>query len=784
MHSQSTFLRSGILRSRLFALATLWLCALVVGAGCGASSPPRLKSADAQSLPQRSEVLPDDGQALIPVYADDPASGNPDAPATLVVFSDFECPFCAMHARSVDSLRDAFGESELRIVFKQMPLDMHQHARPAAEAAHAVFLVGGMRAYEKYAALLFQHQSSLGDDRYRELAALVGVQLEDFEKVLASGEPKRKVDKDRALAEKLGVQGTPESFLNGLRIGGVIPSRGFEPILKAEIARVETTRKSSGKPYTYRLALEANRGKSLGGDDDQEEPPRWKVPLGKSPSLGSTGAPVTLVVFSDFESTECRAFAEKLQRLMGQVDKDLRVVFKNRPLASHRRAEAAAQLAMHAYATGGNAAFWKVHDRLFSVGKPLDDSTLLEIARGAGLDVEKAKQAIIKEEQKARIASDENLADDLDVFEVPAVFVNGRRLAGALSPTELARVFGEELELAHALIEKGTPAAVVYDTLQSQARDASVPRAIRIAPARAAPSRGPATAKVTIEEFADFQCPYCARARKVVSSIEKAYPGRVRVVWRHFPLRMHRFAQIAAEAAMEAKKQRGPNGFWALHDKFFERTESGQSIDFDTIMADARAVGLDEKALERALDSGAHAAAVGRDRDEAVRAGFSGAPTFVVGGYVVEGGASEAKLKKWVDYVLEHGAARFQTDEHAEAPTVLADGKLVKRDVKVGTGRELPRRAHIKVHYELKLDNGEKVDSSRDRGQPIAIELGKHQVIEGWERGLVGMKEGGVRTLDVPPALGYGARGRPPKVPGNATLHFEIELIQVSDPKG
>jgi FKBP-type peptidyl-prolyl cis-trans isomerase len=96
-------------------------------------------------------------------------------------------------------------------------------------------------------------------------------------------------------------------------------------------------------------------------------------------------------------------------------------------------------------------------------------------------------------------------------------------------------------------------------------------------------------------------------------------------------------------------------------------------------------------------------------------------------------------------------------------------------DVIEGTGRPAPPGGRVKVHYIGWLTDGTKFDSSLDRGQPIEFPL--TGVIRGWQDGIPGMKPGGVRRLLIPPALGYGMRGAPGAIPPNATLVFEVELL-------
>jgi FKBP-type peptidyl-prolyl cis-trans isomerase len=104
-------------------------------------------------------------------------------------------------------------------------------------------------------------------------------------------------------------------------------------------------------------------------------------------------------------------------------------------------------------------------------------------------------------------------------------------------------------------------------------------------------------------------------------------------------------------------------------------------------------------------------------------------------------------------------------------------------DTTVGTGALATAGHKVSVHYTGWLYNngqkGAKFDSSLDRGQPFSFGLGAHQVIQGWDEGVAGMKVGGKRTLIIPPELAYGARGAGGVIPPNATLMFDVELLKV-----
>ncbi len=108
----------------------------------------------------------------------------------------------------------------------------------------------------------------------------------------------------------------------------------------------------------------------------------------------------------------------------------------------------------------------------------------------------------------------------------------------------------------------------------------------------------------------------------------------------------------------------------------------------------------------------------------------------------------------------------------------LFSQELLIQDTKQGLGREAIRGNTVVVHYTGKLTNGKVFDSSVDRGEPFSFVLGQGQVIQGWERGILGMKEGGKRKLTIPPNLGYGTRPVGP-IPANSTLIFDVELLKV-----
>ena len=117
--------------------------------------------------------------------------------------------------------------------------------------------------------------------------------------------------------------------------------------------------------------------------------------------------------------------------------------------------------------------------------------------------------------------------------------------------------------------------------------------------------------------------------------------------------------------------------------------------------------------------------------------------------------------------------------EPSASATASATDQLQVTDEKVGTGAEAVAGKTVTVNYVGTLTNGTKFDSSYDRNQPFSFQLGGGQVIKGWDQGVAGMKVGGKRKLVIPPDLGYGAQGAGSSIPPNATLVFEVELLDV-----
>jgi FKBP-type peptidyl-prolyl cis-trans isomerase len=116
--------------------------------------------------------------------------------------------------------------------------------------------------------------------------------------------------------------------------------------------------------------------------------------------------------------------------------------------------------------------------------------------------------------------------------------------------------------------------------------------------------------------------------------------------------------------------------------------------------------------------------------------------------------------------------------KEGEEKFITTKSGLKYADQKVGDGAEAKAGSRVKVHYTGTLESGKQFDSSKGK-DPLPVTIGAGRVIKGWEEGLQGMKVGGKRKLIIPPELGYGAEGYPDVIPGNATLIFIVEMVEV-----
>jgi protein-disulfide isomerase len=585
---------------------------------------------------------------------------------TIVEFSDFQCPFCAIAEPTLARVRDAYGPDTVRIVWKDNPLPFHPNARSAAEAAAGVYALAGNEAFWRFHDLAFSGQKSLGEESYVAWAQQAGVRdPRAFQSGLESHLWAGKVDAAVSEARELGAVGTPWFFINGVRLAGAEPFQAFQNVIDMQVIAART-KIAGGTPAdrVYAVLSKENISTQRADRDDDEDDTKtvFKVPVGSSPSRGDPGALVTIVEYADYQCPYCSRVEPTLRELRASYRDKLRFVFKDEPLTFHARAEPAAEAALEVRAEKGDEAFWAMHDRLLEGPRDLSDDALAQLAASVGAQADKVRVAISKHAHKAEIDADVESAQDFDATGTPHFFINGRRLAGAQPKDAFVAIIDEEVKKAQALIDAGAKRGTLYDALTKDGKGPPEPeRKDANALPASDPARGPSSAKVTIHEFADFQCPFCARAEATLKEISKNYGNQVRFVWHDLPLPFHENAMTAARAGREAQRQRGDRAFWDLHDKWLSE---GAGLARGELDGDARALGMNMVKWRAALDGDAHKDAIDADRDAAEALGFSGTPSFLVvpagakSGYSIVGAQGYARFHEIVERALgEAGGA-------------------------------------------------------------------------------------------------------------------------------
>ncbi len=603
-----------------------------------------------------------------------PARGADTARVEIVEVSDFECPYCARVAPTLQELERTYGP-DLRFVFLHQPLGFHKRATPAAIAATAAGLQG--RFWELHDAL-FAHQKALGDDDIRGYAAAAGLDLRAFDQDLGDPALAAWVNANKRVASAAGARGTPTFFINGVKLAGAQPVEAFKRLIDAELDqskaagrqgaewRAERTRLNDPLLHSFLYGsqlpegLTADQIPSLGG-------PRlaidaWRVavtPADAARGGSADSAPVTMVVFADLECPFCRRAHETVEKVRAKYGDRLRYVFKHRPLSFHTRALPAARAALCAQQQGR---FWELHDLIYTQYETLTDDVLARFAREAGVTLG-AKGAdwracLASDAVTQRLAADAALARSVGARGTPTFFINGRKLAGAQPLEEFELLIDEELARAQTFRDAGVPAAELYAALtgKAQVKQALGAETFEL-DMNGTPLLGPKDAPIVLTVFADFECPYCAKIRPALDAVRQRFGDRVAIAFKHFPLSFHKHARPAARAAICAREQ---DGFDAFHDALFDRqVDLGPSLYAQL----ANELELDFNRYDACVKSTRPDLKIDADMEEGRAVGLRGTPTLLINGRMYD-----SQFGGWSAEAIGDTVAELLGDKTAAAP--------------------------------------------------------------------------------------------------------------------
>ncbi len=601
----------------------------------------------------------------IPIDVHDAAWGSSNAPCTIVTFQDLQCPFCGKSWQTLLELERLYGSDRLRFVYKHFPLPFHDDAMPSARVAQAIFELKGAAAFRDFVTKVFNLHGNMSDAELRNLAIAENVTNKDLDSLLLDQKSVawKKLDDDAVLARLLSVQGTPQFFVNGTRIVGAQPIEEFKRVIDGELSAAESLRLAGTQPeniYSARvkanLATEPEEERVVEGkssDTTDELSTVYSVPVDHQPIEGPNEAPVTIVEFIDYQCPFCRRVETTREQLLKKYGNQVRFSIRHNPLPFHPRALPAARLAIEAFKEKGNSAFWQVHRRLLQ-SEELDDAKLLGIADSLKLDHARAKHVIEAPAHQGILDADEALAADLKATGTPYFFINGIRLSGAQPLESFAAVIDEQLKKAHDLTETGTPAAAVYSTLMKKSvRPDPFEHKTVPPPTAKNPQRGAVSAPVVIDVFTDFQCPFCSRVLPTLTELEHEFPGKLRIVYRSRPLPFHKQARPAAEAALEAFRQKGNAGFWKMFNRLFEVQSIYGALELPELERYAKEQGLDVERFRHALNEHEHEGEIEADETIADQQEISGTPACVINGIFISGAQPVGSFKQAVRAAMQ-----------------------------------------------------------------------------------------------------------------------------------
>jgi protein-disulfide isomerase len=598
-----------------------------------------------------------------------PTTATEDAKVQIIEFSDFQCPFCSRINPTMAKIKEAY-KGDVAIAFMHNALPFHKEARLAAISTVAADNQGKFwEMHDK----LFANQRALKDVDLKKYASELCEEdnpecvfdMKKFEADLKNSAIGAWVDKNRAISNAVGASGTPAFFINGKVLKGAQPYKRFKEIIDGEIVAANTAGKK-GEGW-LKERLEANNkdlfayvhggktppsvtGKSK-KSNKQRPPDRtvYKVSVDAKVDAmkGDANAPVTIVVFSEFQCPFCKRVLPSLKAVEEEFGEKVRIVFKHNPLPFHKDAFPASEAAMCANDQGK---FWEYHDKLFDNQRALKGENLTAYATELGLNMAKFKRCTAAGTHKGVISADQELAGKVTARGTPNTFINGRKLTGAKPPEEFKSLVAEELKKAQKLaVAKNIAPDKLYDEIIKNGKvfeplDAKV-NTFDLSKANVL---GNPKAKVQIVEFSDFQCPFCSRLGKPLKEVQAHYGKDLVVAFKHFPLNFHKEAKDAAIAAECAAAQ---GKFWEYHDELFLNQKELARKQFDTY---ADTVGLDDDKFSACLGDPKVDEKVEADMSEARKAQVRGTPTIFINGrkFTSPSGYNKAAFVSVIDKYL------------------------------------------------------------------------------------------------------------------------------------
>jgi protein-disulfide isomerase len=344
--------------------------------------------------------------AQLATGAAQPQTPPPAAPVEIVLFSDFQCPFCQQFSAPFRELQTkGLDGVQTKVQFKNFPLSIHSNAQIAHQAAMAAREQG--KFWEMHD-LLFANQSAVKREDLLGYAKKLGLNLTRFTKDLDSERIKDEIKADVAEGEKRGVSGTPTFFVNGKGYSG---TRSFDQLKQLVLS--DEKRRTALAEVTDSLMTK-----------------------------GPADAPVTLEFFADLQSPVSRPAIDVIEQVIAHYPSSIRIQFRNFPLAFHPQAALAHEAAMTAARKG---LFWEFAAFCLDHQDSLREQDLIAYAGRLGLDETQFAETIQQHRYAARVDADLESGLQRGIRGSPTVLVNGKKIDGVPNLETLTQYVEAEL---------------------------------------------------------------------------------------------------------------------------------------------------------------------------------------------------------------------------------------------------------------------------------------------------------------------------------------------------
>ncbi len=349
--------------------------------------------------------------------------------------------------------------------------------------------------------------------------------------------------------------------------------------------------------------------------------PQKALPVPDSaPSRGPKDAPITLMEFSDFHCPFCKRLSPTLDQLVQNYPGKVRRVFRHYPLPMHPGAD---RTHMASACANEQGKFWEYYDGIFALPGAPQEADLQTIAQNVGLDTKRFQECLTSNKYQNLVQQEVAEGSQKGVQGTPTVFVNDQMVPGAYPYEHFSNLIEGILDPSKAVAAPPAPAP---------AAPPAPAQPVKFDDLEGRPSLGPKNAPVTVVEFSDFHCPFCKRVTPTVEQLMNSYEGKIRRVWRHYPLSMHRGADRTHEASECAHEQ---GKFWQYHDKIFETL--GSARDDNALTQIAVETGLNKDKFEKCLTSGKYKELIQKEIAAGSQSGVQGTPAFFINGKPLSG---------------------------------------------------------------------------------------------------------------------------------------------------